>query len=103
VSLAGGAWHHVGLTYDGTQLALYVDGVQRKTRAASGFIFSSTAPLNLGAIHNGRARLSGDLDEVRIYDRALSTEEMIAHFERRKFVGSGLEPVGTRVGGKEGP
>jgi hypothetical protein len=43
------------------------------------------------------------LDEVRVYSRALSSEEITAHFERRKFVDPGLEPLGTRVGGKEGP
>jgi hypothetical protein len=102
-TLAGGVWHHLGLTYDGTQLVLYVDGMRRRERPASGFIFSSTAPLKIGAVHNGRAMFFGDLDEARVYDRALSEEEIVAHYERRKFTGPGLEPVGTRVGGKEGP
>ncbi|MHC4779327.1 MAG: LamG domain-containing protein [Planctomycetota bacterium] len=102
-TLSGADWHHVALAYDGSSLTLYVDGAVKKSISASGFIYSSTAPFKLGAIHRGRGYFEGDLDEVRIYDRALTAEELTAHYERRKFVDPGAEPVGSRVGGKVGP
>ena len=42
------AWTHVALTYDGTTLRLYVNGVQVATKAATGAIQTTTNPLWIG-------------------------------------------------------
>lgn len=41
-------WHHALATFDGSLLRLYVDGVLEAFVAATGAIFSSSAPLNIG-------------------------------------------------------
>jgi beta-galactosidase len=72
-----GEWHHVAGTYDGSVLSLYVDGELRGTREYSGAIASTSYPVNIGrnAQYTGRVTNSS-IDAVRIYDRALSAEEL---------------------------
>jgi N-acetylneuraminic acid mutarotase len=83
--LAPGAWRHVALTYDGTTLALFLDGAQVASSEASGVVCASTAPLVLGGFAEGNANFHGAIDEVRLYDRALPPGEVLSHAQRRPF------------------
>lgn len=70
--LLNGSWHHVAMTYDGSTLRLFVDGVQQGTAAFVGRL--ADAP-NVGlTIGNGgdSTPFTGDIDEVAIYDHAVS-------------------------------
>jgi hypothetical protein len=71
-------WTHVALTYDGTQLRLYVNGVQVATRATSGTIQTNSSPLRIGGNVPYGEFFNGRIDEVRIYNRALSQAELQA-------------------------
>ena len=77
-----GVWTHLAVTYDGTTLRLYVNGVLRSSTAASGGIAASTAPLRIGGNTvfsvPGTEYFAGLIDEVRIYNRALSAAEITA-------------------------
>ncbi|MEE8452438.1 MAG: glycoside hydrolase family 2 TIM barrel-domain containing protein, partial [Thermoguttaceae bacterium] len=70
-------WHDVAGVYDGREMALYVDGRKLAAKAYSGMIARSAYPVNIGrnSTHNDR-RLSGTIATARIYDRALSAEEL---------------------------
>src|SRR5207342_2184403 len=46
--VAANAWTHLAATYDGTVLALYVNGTQAATLLASGPMNSGTGPLRIG-------------------------------------------------------
>ena len=72
-ALALNAWSHLAATYDGTLLRLYVNGTQVGSLEVSGTISVSTYPLRIGgsATLSGRY-FAGNIDEVRIYNRALS-------------------------------
>lgn len=78
------AWHHVVMTYDGSSVAsgvnMYVDGVS-KTRTTVDDTLSDTTltdrPLNIGAYNNAGNRFNGPIDDVRIYNRALSAAEAL--------------------------
>jgi hypothetical protein len=73
-----GTWHHLAGTYDGSQLKLYIDGELKATTAHVGHIASETANVNLGRNTDVTDRLyEGALDDVRIYNRALSQGELI--------------------------
>jgi N-acetylneuraminic acid mutarotase len=72
-------WHHVGFVWDGSYRALYVDGAEVAKDA------SPLAPLKYsnGGIYIGANKnldvgtfFSGLIDEVRIYDVALTTEKI---------------------------
>jgi hypothetical protein len=73
-------WHHVGYTYDGQTHRLYADGALIGT---STFTVSAVATTDvfLGLFHpvdEPKERFGGRIDDVRIYDRALSAGEIAA-------------------------
>ncbi len=73
-------WTHVALVQDGPKVDLYVNGVSEAS-ASDGVAPSTSSPLNasIGAyIYRATAYacFNGSIDEVRIYDRALSAEEI---------------------------
>src|SRR5262249_14065065 len=75
--LAPGAWHHLAATYDGSVLRMYVDGVQVGTLNAPGNIATTVgAPLEIGGDALWGEFWSGLIDDVRIYNRALSAAEV---------------------------
>ena len=70
-------WSHLAATYDGSVLRLYVDGVEVKSRAVSGaIIVASSGPLRFGGNSVWGEWFKGRIDEVRIYDRALTASEI---------------------------
>jgi uncharacterized protein YjdB len=75
-ALAVNTWTHVAATYDGTTLRLYVNGVQVNSQALSGSIPVSPSPLRIGGDSVWGEYLNGVIDEVRVYNRALSAAEI---------------------------
>jgi len=80
--VADGQWHHVGLVYDYTTMKrhLYVDGAQVAVDAGVVAGVQSTAGLYIGAGQtlDAASFFSGLIDDVRIYDVALTAEEIAA-------------------------
>jgi hydrogenase maturation factor HypE len=75
-ALALNAWTHVAATYDGATLRLYVNGTQAASRSVSGSIATSSGPLRIGGNSVWGEWFQGRIDEVRVYDRALSGAEI---------------------------
>jgi glucose/arabinose dehydrogenase len=77
-------WVHLAGVYDGATLTLYVNGVVRQSAAKTGDISASTRPVLVGGNSNGidplaaNENLAGEIDEVRLYSRALSASEIAA-------------------------
>ena len=69
-------WTHLATTYDGATLRLFVNGSQVGSRAISGAISVSTSPLRIGGNAIWGEYFSGRIDEVRIYNRALTQTEI---------------------------
>lgn len=72
-----GRWHHIVGIYDGTKIALYVDGELDASAAAYGRINTSSFKVLLG--ENDEIRnyaFDGFLDDIRIYDYALTAAEI---------------------------
>ncbi len=84
-NLTDGNWHHVVAVRDGDADAnlLYVDGQLEASQESAGYqsgFSSPTAPITMGYVEDGSAgRFSGLLDELAIYDRRLTEEEIAAH------------------------
>jgi hypothetical protein len=71
------AWHFAVGVYDGSSIKLYVDGVLRSSDARTGNLFASSNDLNIGRDPSNPSRLSDcKIDDVRIYNRALSDAEI---------------------------
>jgi len=77
-SLPANTWTHLATTYDGANQILYVNGVQVASRAQTGAIKVSAGPLRIGGDSIWGDYFQGLIDEVRVYNRALSASEIQA-------------------------
>jgi hypothetical protein len=66
-------WHCIGFVWDGSNRALYVDDVEVAKDALAG-LSSSYGGLHIGAGNtlDASSFFSGLIDDVRIYDRAIT-------------------------------
>ncbi len=84
-----GQWHHVAATYNGSTIALYVDGTLDASRAATGHIAQDSFPMYIGGDAQpptGHTYLfNGKIDEVSLYNRALSAPEIAAIYNAGSF------------------
>ena len=74
------------MSRQGNNLTIYVDGMVESTRVDPLTNVTNTAPIVLGANHVNRQsqNFNGALDEVRIYDRALSASEVLSLYNLEK-------------------
>jgi hypothetical protein len=80
------AWTHLAVTYDGAAVRLYVDGTEVDSQPLTGTITGTSRPLRIGGNSVWGEYFNGLIDEVRVYDRALSPAELVVD-------------MGTPVGG----
>jgi hypothetical protein len=78
-----GSWYHIVLTWDGTNYNVFVNGVSKANGTYSGL--STLAPIaDIGNEGNPSYRdsysFNGTIDEVRIYNRPLTSEEVLEHY-----------------------
>jgi len=71
--LMEGYWYHVAGTWDGTTQRLYLDGVEIDSQTPGGVLSDSYSDVTLASSNEP---FNGLLDEVRIYNRALSAGEI---------------------------
>jgi hypothetical protein len=81
-ALALNAWSHLAMTWDGTTLRLYVNGAQASTAALTGTAAVSSGPLRIGGNAVWPEWFSGLIDDVRVYNRALTAAEVVADRDR---------------------
>jgi len=90
--IADGEWHHIAATYDsqkaGDNFLVYVDGELVASTGATGLLKAGLGPVLLGAEKDQRADGTLVLDDVRIWDHALTGAEIRA---RKDQVLSGNE------------
>ena len=79
-----GNWHYIAATWDGTTIKNYIDGVVDGTGSFSGSLSTASAIIQIGSpntafpLWTGGPYFSGLLNDVRFYNRALSTTEITA-------------------------
>jgi len=66
-------WYHLTATYDGTNIELYVDNVKY---AGGAVTYSNTSGFYIGSYNGVSELFPGLIDEVRVYNRALSPDEV---------------------------
>lgn len=72
-------WQHVAGTYDGTEMKIYINGEDVGKLATKKTIFANEEGMSIGAGSFGKeaaARFTGIIDEVAVYNRALSGDEL---------------------------
>ncbi|MFC9679141.1 exo-alpha-sialidase [Streptomyces sp. NPDC056948] len=72
-----GRWHHLALRRGGGELTLFLDGTPLTTADVPGSV-SRNSPfgVHIGQRMDSRAFLSGAIDDVRVWNRALSDREL---------------------------
>jgi hypothetical protein len=74
--LALNTWTHLAATYDGVNVRIFVNGVEAGVTPVTGSMLTSNLPLRIGGNAVWGEYFQGVIDEVRIYNRALSTDEI---------------------------
>jgi hypothetical protein len=89
--LSKNTWYHLAGTFDGSTFSLYINGELKATAPGTlGPVVSSDLEIgNSGACANGW--FGGLIDEVEIYNRALSSSEILAIFNARSI--GGVDPA----------
>lgn len=91
--LALRTWHHVVLVRQGRKVAAYLDGQTDLSGELENTVPAREASLFFGGRCDNFANLEGRLDEVALYDRALSSEEVAAHFKASGVTALATAPV----------
>ncbi len=73
-----GAWSHVTGVYDGAQMRVYLNGVLDGSFNTAVAIPTNALTLRIGAASDGGSRFTGQIDEVELFNRALSEAEIQA-------------------------
>lgn len=86
-------WTHVVLTYGGGKRRLFLNGKLADEAAVTGKLPSGAVPLTVGGRADEQEAFTGWLDEVAVYHRALTDEEVRQHHE----LGSGVSLRGVEL------
>jgi hypothetical protein len=83
ISVAADSVYHLTATYDGSLMALYLDGRLHSYKPLSGLIRTAALPLLIGQMlpDNTDFNYPGIIDEVKIFDHALIPDEVQTLFD----------------------
>jgi hypothetical protein len=80
-----GEWHYFVNTYDGSNLRLWIDGVNVATLNESFTPYTSSNKFVIGDDAVNSRPLNGNVSNFHIYNRALTTEEVNQNYESQKW------------------
>ena len=83
------AWTHLAVTYDGSKLRLYTNATLAGSVDVQGNIPTTGSPLRIGGNAIWGEWFAGQIDDLRIYDRALAASELQTDMtDRRRRAGA---------------
>src|SRR3989338_9673126 len=71
-------WTHIAGTYNGSNIIVYINGVQSNSVSPTGTYGGDTSNWGIGATSGGSTPFNGSIDEVRIWNRSMSADEVWA-------------------------
>lgn len=89
-------WVFLVSTYDGANVKLYENGVLVATTPKTGNIGYSSLPFRIGGAVNGQ-NMTGKIDDVRIYNRAISACEVLELYNEGSSYGVSLSASATTI------
>jgi MSHA biogenesis protein MshQ len=98
-ALAVGQWNHVLVRYTPGDQRIFINGVEAGRASFAGTPVSNTDPLQLGWDQLTGRDFNGELDELRIYDGALSDSEIAALVGERHACSRRLQCFGDNFDG----
>lgn len=87
--ISAGTWYHIAVTYDGANLIAYVDGVAGSSHALVGKTLDSAGDLYVGADNTLDNYMLGQIDELLMFNTALSATEIQRHRDH-KYIRAGF-------------
>ena len=76
-----GLWHHIVGIYDGTEVALYVDGSLAASAPTLGATpANNTDAISIASFYGVGAFFSGEIDQLHLFERALSASEVVEQY-----------------------
>ena len=75
-TLNDGKWHLITASWDGSNVRLYVDGSLEGSSAVTGTLNNSESNMYIGAYSDNDNYLNGNLANVAIWNRALTSDEI---------------------------
>jgi hypothetical protein len=72
----GATWMHLAVTYDGSTIRFYANGIEESSASAVFDIATNALPLGIGCQSDGTTTFTGAMDDARVYRRALSPAEI---------------------------
>lgn len=91
--VAVGQWNHVVIRYTAAQQSIYINGAVAGQASLSGTPLANSDPLQLGWDQLAGRYFDGDLDELRIYQGALSDSDIAALATERHACSQALQCV----------
>jgi MSHA biogenesis protein MshQ len=83
--ITAGNWFHIAITYKSGQQVIYVNGIEKGTRTFTGNLTLNNDPLQIGQDQGSSGRFfEGYIDEVHIYDGALTATEINELYAKRQ-------------------
>ena len=93
-ALPANQWSHLATTYDGSALRIYVNGSLADTFATTGVMTASSGTLRIGGNTIWDEWFDGSIDEIRVYERALTGDEIQDDMD---------DPIGAPAGDTTAP
>ena len=88
ITLSNNVWHFIAMTRTGTTLIVYGDGITNTNTTTCGTGALDTTALSLGAtINDGAGQrdwFTGNISNVQIYNRVLSSTEILQNYNAQK-------------------
>jgi len=84
ISWKTNVWYHIVFTKAGTNLKIFLDGTEAGSAIGSGSTVLNNNNLTTGSAFSLEGWFNGTIDEVHIYNRALSADEIKAHYDEAK-------------------
>lgn len=81
-----GEWFHFVGVYDGSNVRIYVNGVEENSTAVTGTLVQTKQPLVIGRYGTVGETANGLIDDVRLYNRGLSVAEVQALYNAKQPV-----------------
>ena len=87
-SISLNQWQHIAMSYDGETVRLFINGKEKGnlTSPSGNLNDHSLVDLIIGNCKEQDRTFNGTIDEVRIYNRSLSADEIYQHYIRSKYV-----------------
>ncbi len=87
-------WHHIAGTFDGANINIYLDGVVDASATTPEPIGTNNLNVFIGDNPEATGRYwDGLIDDVRLYNRALTTEEILVAMQGESFISYNPSPA----------